>query len=307
MDRHGLAIVAGMQVLSLETLLLGWFGWISTRWPLVLVLVASIVVATFLRQRFRDSTRSTLFDTRWPMCSPSRDLQSISSAARRSIGFLCLSVTFLGLLILLGGILPPIEFDVREYHLQAPKEFFQNGRIAFVEHNIYANMPLGAEMHALAWMVLLGGPNDWFLGAIIGKGIIAMFAVFGAMVVGGTAYRAVGPVGGWVAAASFLGCPGIAEISRHGLVDVVVACYGLCGFVVLWHVWVQMKAKGTLHQADSFLVGWFLGGSAACKYTAYPMLVVPGLLLFLCAIVLAMDGTGCVKGYSESFSSSGSS
>ena len=42
-------------------------------------------------------------------------------------------------------MLPPVDFDVREYHLQAPKEFFQPGRISFLPHNVYANMPLGAE------------------------------------------------------------------------------------------------------------------------------------------------------------------
>ena len=50
------------------------------------------------------------------------------------------------LAILLGSMLPPIEFDVREYHLQVPKEFFLTGRIGFLPHNVYGNMAMGSEM-----------------------------------------------------------------------------------------------------------------------------------------------------------------
>ena len=63
-------------------------------------------------------------------------------------------------------MLPPADFDVREYHLQAPKEFYQQGRIAFVPHNVYANMPLGMEMASLLGMVVTG---DWWLGCWWGR------------------------------------------------------------------------------------------------------------------------------------------
>ena len=59
-------------------------------------------------------------------------------------------------------MLPPLDFDVCEYHLQAPKEFFQQGRITFLPHNVYANMALGTEMLSLLAMVVAG---DWWWGA----------------------------------------------------------------------------------------------------------------------------------------------
>ncbi len=73
-------------------------------------------------------------------------------------------IAWLAATIMLGAWVPPSEFDVLEYHLQAPKEFFRT----FVPHNIYANMPLGAEMHSLAAMTLLGTYDGW-LGAMVGK------------------------------------------------------------------------------------------------------------------------------------------
>ena len=50
------------------------------------------------------------------------------------------------IIMLLGAMLPAIDFDVLEYHLQGPKEYFQAGRIAFLPHNVYTSMPFGVEM-----------------------------------------------------------------------------------------------------------------------------------------------------------------
>jgi len=54
--------------------------------------------------------------------------------------------------MLLGSMLPPTDFDVREYHLQAPKEFYLAGRVGFLAHNVYANMPAATEMLSLLSM-----------------------------------------------------------------------------------------------------------------------------------------------------------
>ena len=50
---------------------------------------------------------------------------------------------------------------MREYHLQAPKEFYESGGVHSLEHNVYGNMPLGTEMLALAAMSTLG---NWWRG-----------------------------------------------------------------------------------------------------------------------------------------------
>jgi hypothetical protein len=50
------------------------------------------------------------------------------------------------LLMLFGAMTPSIDFDVKEYHLQGPKEFFQAGRIGFLEHNVYTSFPFLTEM-----------------------------------------------------------------------------------------------------------------------------------------------------------------
>src|SRR6185369_1769476 len=84
------------------------------------------------------------------------------------------------LMIVLGGMLPPFAYDVREYHLQAPKEWFQNGRIDFLPHNIYANMPLGSELTSLWAMALVGGKDGWWWGALAGKTVMACYSLIAA-------------------------------------------------------------------------------------------------------------------------------
>jgi len=63
----------------------------------------------------------------------------------------------------LGALLPSIDFDVLEYHLQGPKEYFQAGRIAFLPHNVYTSMPFGVEMLHLMGMEVweIGGGARW--------------------------------------------------------------------------------------------------------------------------------------------------
>ena len=74
----------------------------------------------------------------------------------------------------LGSLLPSIDFDVKEYHLGGPKEWFQTGSIHFLPHNVYTSFPFLTEMLLLVGMVLTG---DWFWGASAGQFVLASFGV----------------------------------------------------------------------------------------------------------------------------------
>ena len=129
------------------------------------------------------------------------------------------------LLILLGAMLPPWDFDVREYHLQVPKEWYQAGRIGFLPHNVYGNMPLGAEMHALLGMVLMPGERSWWWGALAGKTVIAGFAPLTALGLLAAGRRFVTPGAGVIAALVYLSVPWVVHVSQAGLIEGAVACY----------------------------------------------------------------------------------
>ena len=83
-----------------------------------------------------------------------------------------------------GRCCPTIDFDVLEYHLQGPKEYYQAGRIAYLPHNVYTNMPFGVEMLHLLGMEVYG---DWWWGALAGQLLVAAFAPAAAVLIASTA------------------------------------------------------------------------------------------------------------------------
>ena len=202
---------------------------------------------------------------------------------------------------LLGGVLPPVDFDVREYHLQAPKEFFLAGAIGFVPHNVYANMPLGAEMQALAAMVLL---DDWWRGALAGKLLLALFAPLTAIGLWAAARRWLAPSAAVVAPLVYLGITWIVQVSCAGLIEGVLACYLLLSVyaALLWRDAVRRDAaamdaaidaamdaagpldaglpgeaaRGAARPARlAALAGLMAGSALACKYPAAVFVVLP--------------------------------
>ena len=87
----------------------------------------------------------------------------------------------------LGAMLPTIDFDAIEYHLQGPKEYYQAGRIAFLPHNVYTSMPFSVEMLHLLGMEVL---DDWWWGALAGQVLVACFAPAGrGLMIAATARR----------------------------------------------------------------------------------------------------------------------
>lgn len=192
---------------------------------------------------------------------------------------LWLALPFL-LLIVAGAMLPPWDFDVREYHLQVPKEWHQAGRIGFLPHNVYGNMPLGAEMHALLAMVFMPGGRDWWWGALAGKTVIACFAPLAALGLLAAGRRFDSPRAGLVAALVYLSLPWVVHVSQAGLVEGAVACY-LVLAVYAMGIWAGEDAAfarraGTRSapRGHLLLAGFLAGSAAACKYPALLLVVV---------------------------------
>ena len=199
--------------------------------------------------------------------SPSPDFPSTEKNARRWLWW----ATPFTIVILLGATLTPLDFDVREYHLQAPKEFYQQGRIAFLPHNVYGNMPLGSEMLPLAAMATLG---DWWFGALCGKTVIALAAPLTAVGLLAAGRRFVGGAGGVVAALVFISIPWIARVSSLGLIEGVSALY-LWGTVYAMLLWWRADQDERLPQL--LLVGFLAGSAAACKYPNVLFVLAPAV------------------------------
>ncbi len=137
-----------------------------------------------------------------------------------------LAVPFV-LVIAGGALLPPIDFDVLEYHLQVPREWVQNGRITFLPHNVYGNMPLGAEALVALTMALSPGEQGWWWGRSAGKLVMALFAPLAAVLLVSAGRRCASSEAGILAALLYLSTPWIVMVSVNGLNEGVIAFYVL--------------------------------------------------------------------------------
>ena len=153
-------------------------------------------------------------------------------------------------------MLPPLDFDVREYHSQAPKEFFQQGRITFLPHNVYANMPLGAEMLSLLGMVIAG---DWWWGALGRQnGNRRLHSALRAGIAGRRPAAVFGQRG-VIAALVYISIPWVVSVSSLGLVEGALACYL---FLAVYALLLATTMSGAFH----------------APATAIPYLVLAGYL-----------------------------
>ncbi|MCA9134664.1 MAG: hypothetical protein KDA45_15960, partial [Planctomycetales bacterium] len=309
-ERYTLAVLVGLAILSTATLLVGLGGGLGQRWPLLAALALLVGLSYAARRGSRgqsaaelepaaaDAAQADALRDKGHVGKPARagnagqpHVQPANMPSMWLARLLPIGVVGLAVLYLLGSLLPPWEFDVVEYHLQAPKEFYQAGQIAFSAHNIYANMPLAAEMHSLAAMVLVGGTEGWWWGGLIGKTIIGVHALLAALLLAGFMARQYGNWSGWAAAGLLLAAPGSAHVALAGLIDMVLAAYLLGGLVSLSLLWPLLRSE-TQGPATTgiLLVSILAGAAAACKYTGLLFAVLP--LLLAVGLGLMWSGAG---------------
>ncbi|WP_165073967.1 ArnT family glycosyltransferase [Paludisphaera rhizosphaerae] len=251
-DRCGVAArlaidyMLGTVVLGLTTLIVGRIG-IPGAWVVRLALL-TVGVAGAYASKFWSWTRVRLDAGAWTALAV---------------------VAPFALMMILGSMLPAIDFDVLEYHLQGPKEYYEAGRIAFLPHNVYTNMPFGVEMLHLLGMEVMG---DWWWGGLTGQLLVAFFGLCAAILIASTANRLGGWRAGCLAGLIYLTTP---WIYRLGVIAYVEG--PLCGFQAAL-LWAFVRGRTEPEHSPSRLwafLGFLAGGATACKYTAVLPSVIP--------------------------------
>lgn len=254
----------GLNLVSLATLALGLAG--AQRSDVFIAAgLAILLIAAAIRLRPNSHAAPNNVEEAPTMATPPA-MFPLSISPR----WLWLAAPFV--VVLLGSaMLPPFDFDVREYHLQAPKEFFQAGRITFLPHNIYANMPLATEMLSLAAMVVTG---DWWLGALVGKTLIAGFAPLTALTLYAAGRRLASSTVGVLAALLYISIPWITVVSTQGLVEGALAFYLFAAYYAVL-MWRSDSAAGRQSWRLLVLAGFLAGGATATKYPGVVYSVLP--------------------------------
>ncbi|HMB03964.1 MAG TPA: hypothetical protein VKP69_09525, partial [Isosphaeraceae bacterium] len=274
-ERPALGFGLGMTGLGLATLILGRLGILS---PGPIRLGLGLLVLAEGACLVRDRRRNRL--------GPDRDVAPVPGATPARppgllpwLGFGLAAGPFLVIMVL-GAMLPTIDFDAIEYHQQGPKEYFQAGRIAFLPHNVYTSMPFGVEMLHLLGMVVL---NDWWWGALVGQLLGASFAPAAAAMIALTARRGGSPRAAWVAAVVYLTTPWVYRLAVIPYVEGPL-CYYHAALA-----WAALRAGAAAFDRLRVrlwgVVGLLAGGAMACKYPALVSAVAPFGLLALAEAV----------------------
>jgi hypothetical protein len=286
-----ISLSTGLGILSTWTLLVGLAGMLHQRVFVAGVGIAAVVAAVGVLgiTWFRHRSRKGAVDA-----EPEAKPRPVVDLSTRLLNW---GPWIAGLPIvaiyLLAGPMPPTDFDVREYHLQAPKEWFLAGRIGFVPHNVYANMPLGAEMHALGAMSLLhqGGAavsiSTWWSGALIGKTVVATIGLLVAFAAAAITKRYFGDSASKVTFLVCLATTWLVHVSANGLNDGVLALYTL----MAWFV-----AMDAADRPGRWLIaGWLAGCAVATKYTGVPLVAAPVLAMALWRVIRPAETDGLAE------------
>ncbi|MFO1093756.1 MAG: phospholipid carrier-dependent glycosyltransferase [Planctomycetaceae bacterium] len=173
------------------------------------------------------------------------------------------------LAMLLGAMLPTTDFDVKEYHLQGPKEWWQAGRIAFLPHNVYTSFPFLTEMLSLWGMVLRG---DWYRGALIGQVVLMAFAPLTAIAIFAIC-RPANTTAGWIGAGVFLTTPWVYRISTIAYAEGGWTFFLAATFLAYLNL-SQSALDGAWHRR-LLLCGVLAGSDMGCKYPGLVTVTVP--------------------------------
>ncbi len=185
----------------------------------------------------------------------------------------------------------PHGYDVVEYHLQIPREWFERGRIVPLHHNAFSFFPFNVETHYLLAMHLKGGP---WAGMYLAQFMHVAFVALTVITVYGAA-RALGAA----RSASVVGGSAVAATPWTLLLAPIAYNEGgLLLFGVLATAWTVMAVQRQLVavRADQEKAGntcrhvlkpYALGGVMAGLACGAKLTAVPTVLVALAAVAFA--------------------
>jgi hypothetical protein len=267
---------AGIGVTSLVLLALGLAGVLNR--PIAIALVAIGVIGfavEIIRNRNQHRGTSVSANWAWLIIVPVIAMVLVSA-------------------FVLPGILwgdEPHGYDVLEYHLQVPREWYELGRIVPLRHNVFSYFPFNVEMHYLLAMYLRGGPwAGMYLAQLMHVLMMALavLAVYG-IVIEQTADR------------KMAACSAVLMASIPWTAMLAPVAYdegGLILFSTLAIGWALIAMKdGSQRHRRMLLAGAMAGFACGVKLTAVPMILIAvPICLALAQILRKHTPSPCTQG-----------
>lgn len=160
------------------------------------------------------------------------------------------------------------DYDALEYHLAAPLEWLASGRIDFLPHNTYANMPAGAEM---LYAPGLGRLPGFLQGYHFAKLVGVLATLFATLAVCAAGRRLGGRRAGGIAAAVFFSGTWLSELLNAPFVEPLLLLYA----TVAWSALAAWASGRGRKWSLVILAGLCAGFAAATKYPAAVFVAAP--------------------------------
>jgi len=233
----------------------------------------------------------------WFLPAPRKFIRGVYISTERTgrWGKLMVACVLLAMVLnLVGAMTPPFEYDALEYHLGALADYQRAGRIVFLPHNFYSNMPQLTEM---LYLVASVTTSD-----VAAKLLHWLFGVLGALAVYGLAQRLWSKSVGVTAAALFYCTPFVQDLSQTARIDLATALFATLAFGA-GVLWAEEEKQEFL-----WLSALCAGAAVATKWPAVPIILLPvalmpalrrkfGLSVGICLISVAMVSPWLVKNW----------
>jgi len=195
-----------------------------------------------------------------------RNLSSIQALVNNNYDKTILIIAALILVAnLINALAPPLEFDALVYHFAIPATFLQQGRIIYLNNNIFWGMPMQTEMLYLPIARLAGMESAAALNVFVGAITIAGMVEF----VNSKFNSSIA----WTSAAALLAGTSLSLSLSTGYVDWLSMLFCLAAIHLIDN-WLERKEMNSL-----LLGGMFCAGLLGAKYSAG--IVVIGILSIL--------------------------
>ncbi|MCD4823310.1 MAG: hypothetical protein K8S55_01775 [Phycisphaerae bacterium] len=257
------AAAVGLWMLSTAMLLIGTFSaGLCCWWLFWVIIIVGVLLAGFFGRRH-------VLDFTLPRRVGSSTLLWIVLGA-------CAGIWLAGACRPPGFIGMTDAYDVLEYHLQLPREFYNAGRITQLPHNVYSYYPLGVEMLMLLGMAILGGAYEGMYLAKMIHGLFGVLTVAALLTGWGGPKKSTG----LVAACLIASTAAVLYLSWLAMVELAMICY--LTLAVLWlRVWLAKPGGGL-----AVCIGLMLGASCCVKYLSVGFIVGPVLAVCLAAALV---------------------
>jgi len=276
--RFATRVGLGLGIVSLCALGLGLAGILNRRTSALLLLIGPLAALP----RF----------VAWAKTRPRIPIERWLGEPLAGSWLLVCAAPVVGVMITGASIVPgllwkpddPHPYDVLEYHLQIPREWYELGRIVPLRHNVFSYFPNGVEVQYLMAMHLRGG-------AWAAMFQCQCFSLAWVLLAGATVYGAIRGLGGSSTTASAGAVVTIATPWMVMLGSVAYTESALAMYTALAAAWLlrAMVTGGRGRTAAMIVAGVMAGLACGVKYTAVPMVAVAVGVIALVAAVAGRD------------------